>query len=121
MITFVHMITRYSMTLLALWALFLAPFLCGTGLLAHACAYTETTDCHHNLACSPDPCRVLVIKTTVQDNVTDEATGHPLSPVLPALADESADRPPTRILEVVPSPPDLPDLAASHRPLPLIC
>jgi len=111
--------SRHAILLLTVWALLLAPFLCGTGLLTHACADEADSGCHHELDCDTDPCQVLALKAVQTGGRNDDASVDTLSPVAPAPLGTHTE--PDRLLEVVPPLRRLPDMAAHGRSLPLTC
>ena len=57
--------------ILSLWALLLAPVLCGVGVLAHYCVCDDSRECSHELSCSTDPCEVLAVGLRSDDTHQD--------------------------------------------------
>ncbi len=115
------MIIRNSITALALWALFLAPFLCGLGVLTHSCICDDSSECRHELECSTDPCQIMALGSTSQYSRAGYSTISldQLNP--PALMDDVVDQFVIRH-ELVSGPADrlLRDIFPD-RCLPLLC
>ena len=115
------MIIRNGIAVLAFWALLLAPFLCGLGVLAHSCICGDSTECRHELDCSSDPCQILARRTTDQDdkqgNILDQV--EQFNPL--ALVDDfmvHVEIGPDLITDPTS---DLPKMIVSEASLPLLC
>jgi len=115
------MIIRNGIAVLAFWALLLAPFLCGLGVLAHSCICGDSTECRHELDCSSDPCQILARRTTDQDgkqgNLLDQV--EQFNP--PALVDGFAAQVETGPDLISESTDILPSMIVFEASLPLLC
>jgi len=115
------MLSRNSIITLALWALFLAPLLCGSGFLTHSCLCDDSNECRHELQCSTDPCQILALGSTSHNN----RSGYSNLPVdqlnPPALVDDDVLLP-NAGYTLVPDPAGiLPETVVPDRCLPLLC
>ncbi len=109
------------MTTLAIWTLCLAPFLCGTGILAHSCICEDSTECRHELDCSADPCQILALDSTIQSSRTG-VTIIPVDQQNPAVLMNDVLTQPVMRQEFVFNPVDnLLKEAFPDRCLPLLC
>lgn len=52
---------KSGILVLSLWTLLLVPLLCGGGLLIHSCVCDDSTECHHELSCTADPCQIPLV------------------------------------------------------------
>ncbi len=115
------MFIRNGIAALAFWALLLAPFLCGLGVLAHSCICGDSPECRHELDCSSDPCQILARRTTDQDskqgNSPDEV--EPFNP--PALVDGFVGQIETGPDLISVPTGDLPNMIVLDSSLPLLC
>jgi len=115
------MIIRNGIAALAFWALLLAPFLCGLGLLAHSCICEESTECRHELECSTDPCQILALRSTHQDGKQGNSTDQVGQFNPPALINDfvaQIETPPDLISDPTS---DLPNMIVFEVSLPLLC
>ena len=113
--------TAIGIAALAFWALLLAPFLCGLGVLAHSCICEDFTECHHELDCSTDPCQILALRTTDQDNQMEYSPDQVEQFNPPALVDDFVARVETRPDLMFDPNSDLPNMVVFDSSLPLLC
>ncbi|MCK9996467.1 MAG: hypothetical protein KAH56_09370 [Candidatus Krumholzibacteria bacterium] len=115
------MIIRNGIAALAFWALLLAPFLCGLGVLAHSCICEDSTECRHELDCFADPCRILALRATDQDSQPDYSPDQVEHFNPPALVDDFVARVETRPDLISDPTGDLPNMIVFDSVLPLLC
>jgi hypothetical protein len=115
------MIIRNGIAALAFWALLLAPFLCGLGVLAHSCICDDSAECRHELDCSADPCQILALRTTNQDGQQDFSPDQVEQFNPPALVDDFVARIETRPDLISDPTSNLPDMIVFDSSLPLLC
>jgi len=115
------MITRTTITTLAIWALFLAPFLCGMGVLAHTCICEDSTECRHELDCSTDPCQILALGSIIHSNRACISAIPVDQPNPPALMNDVLTQPEIRHELVFSLVDNLLKEAFPDRCLPLLC
>lgn len=106
---------------LALWALFLAPLLCGSGFLTHSCICEDSNECSHELHCSTDPCQIVALGSTSHNSRSGHGTLHvdQLNP--PALVDDDVLLPSAGYALVLDPTGRLPKMVVPDRCLPLLC
>ena len=115
------MFIRNGIAALAFWALLLAPFLCGLGVLAHSCICDDSTECRHELDCSSDPCQILALRSTHQDgkqgHSPDEVEQFTPSALVDGFVGQVETEP-----DLIPDPTgDLPNMIVLDSSLPLLC
>lgn len=115
------MIIRNGIATLAFWALILAPFLCGLGVLAHSCICEDPTECRHELDCSSDPCQILALRATNQDGKQENSPDEIEQFNPPALVDDFVSRIETQPDLISDPTGDLPNMILSDSSLPLLC
>lgn len=82
---------KNGMMMLALWALLLAPILCGVGLLAHYCVCDDSSACSHELSCTTDPCQVIAVGQRSDDLHHDTLAAAAVTSALVAMAVPQVD------------------------------
>jgi len=115
------MIIRNGIAALAFWALLLAPFLCGLGVLAHSCVCEDSTECRHELDCSTDPCRVLALRSTHQDGKQGNSPDHVEQFNPPALVDDFVAQVETLPDLIFDPTSEFPQMTFCDSSLPLLC
>ena len=115
------MIIRNGIAALAFWALLLAPFLCGLGVLAHSCICEDSTECHHEMQCSTDPCHILALRSTHQGGKQGSSSDQVAQFNPPVLVDDFVARVERRPDLIFDPKSDLPNMIVFDSPLPLLC
>jgi hypothetical protein len=110
--------TRFATSCLLALALFLAPALCGGGMLEHACECGNDVQCHHEEACPDDPCSAFT-RSGEQDAEASLTCGAFTQPAASTPWDSELESARNRWSSPPAPPPDRSSLpyAQSDRPL----